>query len=116
MGKRSNFERIGHDFYPTPYEAFAPLLPHLVRGTYIEPCAGNGSLMRHLEKHLFECVYACDIFPQNEGIEQADVLMFDHKLPECQYIITNPPWDRALLHKLIGNVGKIQLPGHEQRT
>ena len=29
MGKRSNFERIERDFYPTPEEALIPLLPHL---------------------------------------------------------------------------------------
>ena len=29
MGKRSDFERIPRDFYPTPYKAVLPLLPHL---------------------------------------------------------------------------------------
>ena len=29
MGKRSNFERVPRDFYPTPIEAVYPLLEHL---------------------------------------------------------------------------------------
>jgi hypothetical protein len=39
MGKRSSFERIPRDFYPTPYAAVPPLIPHL-RGirTFAEPC------------------------------------------------------------------------------
>lgn len=32
MGKRSNFEHIPRDFFPTPYAAVPPLIPHL-RGT-----------------------------------------------------------------------------------
>ena len=49
MGKRSNFERIERDFYPTPFEAVEPLIPHLPdKFTFAEPCAGDGSLTRHL--------------------------------------------------------------------
>ena len=50
MGKRSSFERIPQDFYPTPYAAVPPLIPHL-RGvrTFAEPCCGDGALVRHLE-------------------------------------------------------------------
>lgn len=59
MGKRSDFERNPRDYYQTPYEAVIPLLPHLVaphsaRGyvaNFVEPCAGDGRLVRHLEKH-----------------------------------------------------------------
>ena len=29
MGKRSNFPRVPRDFYPTPFEAVPPLVPHL---------------------------------------------------------------------------------------
>ena len=38
MGKRSSFERIERDFYPTPVEAVRPLLSHLAPGTrFVEP-------------------------------------------------------------------------------
>ena len=29
VGKRSEFERIPRDFYPTPYSAVEPLIAHL---------------------------------------------------------------------------------------
>jgi len=40
MGKRSDFERVERDFYPTPEAAVLPLLPHLPDSyfTFIEPC------------------------------------------------------------------------------
>ncbi len=102
MGKRSDFERKPRDFYPTPYEAVIPLLPFLKpTDRFIEPCAGDGRLVRHLEKHGLTCVYACDIEPQAEGIEQRDVLFFDKPLPPCDVIITNPPWSRDVLHPMI---------------
>ena len=56
MGKRSNFERIPRDFYPTPHAAVPPLIPHL-RGvrTFAEPCCGDGALVRHLESFGLRC-------------------------------------------------------------
>jgi hypothetical protein len=50
MGKRSSFERIPRDFYPTPLKAVLPLIPYL-RGvrTFAEPCCADGALVRHLE-------------------------------------------------------------------
>lgn len=104
MGKNSNFERHPRDYYPTPYEAVLPLLKH-ISGEFIEPCAGDGRLIRHLEKNGLNCTYACDIEPQ-EGdcrlkIEAKDVLFFDAKLPPAQQIITNPPWEREILHQMI---------------
>jgi hypothetical protein len=102
MGKRSEFERNPRDFYPTPYDAVLPLLKHLPKNvSFIEPCAGDGRLIRHLEKHGHKCIYACDIEPQAEGIEKADVLFFGHKLPLCDLIVTNPPWEREVLHQMI---------------
>lgn len=102
MGKRSDFERIENDFYPTPFEAVVPLFPFLKPGLrFIEPCAGDGRLIKHLETVGLKCVYACDIAPQAQGIEQRDVLFFDSALPPCDLIITNPPWDRPALHAMI---------------
>lgn len=102
MGKRSNFDRKPRDYYPTPYEAVLPLLVHLTeRSTFIEPCAGDGRLIRHLERHGHRCTYACDIEPQTEGIEQRDVLFFGGRYPSADYIITNPPWERDVLHEMI---------------
>lgn len=102
MGKRSNFERKERDFYPTPMEAVLPLLRHLPPAVkFMEPCAGDGRLIRHLEKYGHECLHAYDIQPMAEGIEQKDVLFFGEDLPPVDMIITNPPWERDYLHQMI---------------
>lgn len=115
MGKRSDFERNPRDYYPTPYEAVLPLLPHLPKKSmFVEPCAGDGRLVRHLQKHSHECIFACDIEPQIDennplAIQQADVLFFNYQLPEADFIITNPPWDRDVLHPMI-EAFRLQAP------
>lgn len=98
MGKRSDFARRERDFYPTPMEAVLPLLPHLQPGTkFSEPCAGNGALVDHLESCGHQCVWESDIAPQRTMM-QADALSL---LYVNSVIITNPPWDRKLLHPMI---------------
>lgn len=110
MGKRSNFEREPRDFYPTPIEAVDPLFRHLpMRSKFIEPCAGDGALIKHIESAGHTCVYACDIEPQATGIEKRDVLFFDSQLPPCDLIITNPPWSRESLHSMI-DIFRLQAP------
>ena len=101
MGKRSNFERIPRDFYPTPIEAVLPLLPHVEYGTmFLEPCAGNGALVKHLEANGLSCHAAYDIAPAADFVMRADALDgVDLGSADC--IITNPPWDRKILHHMI---------------
>ena len=108
MGKRSKFERNPRDYYPTPEEAVLPLLSFVTtrsgsqKTTFIEPCAGDGRLVRHLTKQGLSCVYACDIEPQADFIQKRDVLFFDlDPLPRADVIITNPPWGRELLLPMI---------------
>ena len=100
MGKRSSFKRVERDYYPTPEAAVLPLLPHLDPETcFIEPCAGDGRLVRHLEKRGHTCVDAYDIEPQDESVRQADALT---QVSPIKFVtITNPPWDRKVLHPLI---------------
>ena len=101
MGKRSNFERNPRDYYKTPYKAVLPLLPYLSKSTtFIEPCAGDGSLIRHLEQHGHKCVYACDIEPQGKRIMKQDILQ-KTGFPSADFIITNTPWHRPVLHQMI---------------
>jgi hypothetical protein len=98
MGKRSDFDRIPRDFYPTPREAVLPLLPHLGPHTaFAEPCAGAGDLVDHLEAAGHHCVWQSDIAPQRTMF-QADALTLFYV---NSTIITNPPWDRKLLHPMI---------------
>jgi hypothetical protein len=72
MGKRSGFERLPRDLYPTPAAAMLPLIPHL-RGvrTFAEPCAGDGDLVRHLESNGPRCVYPPLGGPTNLGAASA---------------------------------------------
>ena len=69
MGKRSDYERVERDFYPTPWQAVEPLIPHLPKNfAFAEPCAGDGALVRHIET-LIEgawCSWASDIEPQTQ--------------------------------------------------
>ena len=103
MGKRSNFERKPRDFYPTPFAAVVPLIEHLSNNfTFTEPCAGDGQLCRHLEYFGGTCMWASDIEPQLEGVLQNDYTeLGENEVFESGYIITNPPWDRSLLHPMI---------------
>lgn len=99
MGKRSDFARLPRDFYPTPAEAVRPLLAHLAPGTrFVEPCAGDGALVDHLTAAGHVCVWESDIEPQRSML-QADALALHYVSQDC--IITNPPWDRKVLHPLI---------------
>jgi len=103
MGKRSNFERVERDFYPTPYEAVIPLLSHLPEEyDFIEPCAGNMALALHLAKHGGFPVGMWDIEPQHIDILKRDA--FHLCRDDCEgidFIITNPPWNRDILHPMI---------------
>ncbi|RIY00315.1 hypothetical protein D3218_12970 [Aureimonas flava] len=103
MGKRSSFERVERDYYPTPPEAVVPLLPHLAHGTmFAEPCAGDGALVRHLEAAGMSCLWASDIAPQAPDIAARDAYDGLHSAADsADFIITNPPWDRATLHRMI---------------
>jgi hypothetical protein len=95
MGKRSTFDRIPRDFYPTPHLAVPPLIPHL-RGvrSFAEPCAGDGALVRHLEGFGLRCVYAGDIRDGQDALE-----LDNYGAVDC--IITNPPYTRSTMHALI---------------
>ena len=107
MGKRSSFERIPRDFYPTPYEAAVPLLAHLhPRTLFAEPCAGDGRLIDHLKAAGHLCVWATDIEPRRRDIFKRDALEADGFHADC--FITNPPWAREILHPLIAHLSNIK--------
>jgi hypothetical protein len=107
MGKRSSFERIPRDFYPTPYEAVVPLLAHLSSGTrFTEPCAGDGALIRHLQRAGHTCIGAYDIEPKwIDGflVLRRNAAEYDYPVREGVFI-TNPPWERKTLHGIIHNL------------
>lgn len=108
MGKRSDFQRIERDYYPTPIEAVKPLVPHLPRApfNYTEPCAGDGRLVLHLRDLTggrSMCQGAYDIEPRYAAVQKMDAL----DIQKASMFITNPPWDRKVLHPLIEHLSSI---------
>ncbi|AGT08335.1 hypothetical protein [Paracoccus aminophilus] len=104
MGKRSNFPRRERDWYATPSAAVAPLLPHLTWGdSFVEPCAGDMALVSTLEAAGMSCQWAGDIAPRHEDVRCCDALSDDLAswAEDVDYIITNPPWTRSILHPMI---------------
>ena len=77
----------------------------------MEPCAGDGTLVDHLEKNNMKCVFKSDIEPQREDIKKQDAmdLHFFHVM-ETDLIITNPPWDRKILHPLLLHLMEVGVP------
>jgi hypothetical protein len=119
VGKRSNFARKERDFYPTPVAAVEPLIPHLPeRFTYIEPCCGDGALVRALSS--FEGVahggrfcpmleYASDIAPNGDmDARTLDAFEIEDAAPGVDLFVTNCPWDRPVLHRLILHLSEIR--------
>ncbi len=100
MSKRSNFDRIEKDAYMTiDSRAVSPLVGFFASDLrYYEPCVGNGSLVRLLNK--FVCIGSSDI--------EKDARTTQYNT-DADCFITNPPWSRNLLHPIIDNLRK-QLP------
>tara|TARA_R110000822_G_scaffold82279_2_gene194747 strand:- start:5 stop:520 length:516 start_codon:yes stop_codon:yes gene_type:complete len=106
MGKRSDKPRVERDFYPTPEHAVLPLLDHLPEdATFDEPCAGNGALIDHLEKHGRNCRLAIDIVPQRDDIGWGNAFDISGCLGDC--FITNPPYKWEILDKLIPHLYRM---------
>lgn len=107
MGKRSDFEKIPKDkYYTWDARAYTPMRAIFRKiGTFIEPCAGGGDMIAHLEQIRPRCVYACDIEPTDGETTPIVKLSYDRIKPavlkQADYIITNPPWTRSVMHPFI---------------
>ena len=128
MGKRSDYEKRARDFYPTPKEAVEPLIPFLPEYfTYIEPCAGDGRLVKHIDELMHgdaDCHGAYDIEYPDDDDGNPLPLQWDVKIkdafsltkldvPYTEYIITNPPWSRDkksgyILHRMIEHFAELR--------
>lgn len=104
MGKRSSFKRRAQDFYETP-PGYIPPVPAGSR--FCEPCCGDGALVESLCYAGLRCVMAYDISPGIWSFGQADALGTS-ALNGADYIITNPPWTRAILHPMIEHFRKLR--------
>lgn len=103
MGKRSEFKRVDKDYYPTiDIRAWHALKPHLPKSfTYAEPCYGKGHLSRMIEG---DATYVSDL--EDDGI---DALTLTHDdMCMSDYIITNPPWSRQILHQMIEHFSSLR--------
>jgi hypothetical protein len=99
MGKRSvgTFPRREGDFYQTPAKGVLPLLPFLrLTDVIAEPCVGAGDLTRELRRHGHAVGLQSDILNGRDALTLTAVDMF-----LCTIIVTNPPWSRDLLHRMI---------------
>lgn len=114
MGKRSDYVRKPRDYYPTPLAAVTALVKHLPTSfTYAEPCAGDGRLIKHISTLVpdSECTFAADIElrDSDEDIEEIDAFdITEYHLQHAEYIITNPPWDRKILHPMIEHFSDLR--------
>jgi hypothetical protein len=110
VGRRSDLPRIRNDAYATPLAAVTPLVPFLNQTTpFVEPCVGDGALVRHLEACGRVCVAAFDVAPRHPSIVVRDALTLtatDLVGTEC--IISNLPWTRSILHPLINHLRDLR--------
>lgn len=108
--------RRKNDFYRTiDARAVDALLPHVPPGTvFAEPCAGAGDLIQLLEAAGMVCDWALELGPQDPclrnrwpiGIGNALQLRRED-LGSASIFITNPPWQRAMLHPIIRHLAAI---------
>lgn len=100
MGKRSDFKRRASDKYLTPFKGVLPLVPYISHlKTFVEPCAGDGRLVHHLERVGLKCVQFFDREPDSIFVDRGDA--FTAQYVQADAIISNPPWDRKILHPMI---------------
>ena len=103
MSKRSDaFPRRPQSFYPTPRDAFVPLLAHLPKKMrWIEPCAGDGRLVKWLNELGHDCVGAYDIQPAilpHVCIDERDARDLSAiETNGAEWCITNPPWPEPFM-------------------
>lgn len=127
MGKRSDFERLDKDTYDTIDPKAAQVLAAWMddqndyvkwlknERKYAEPCYGNGYLVQDLSKYGFKCGWASDINPfyriekdcNFQGRDALELTKYD--LREANFIVTNPPWTRKILHPMIEHFMSLEM-------
>lgn len=115
------------DFYPTIDRRAVPALlaamlavGDIVPGKaarYAEPCAGQGDLIQLLQHEApqLQCAFGLEYDWQDEGLHNRWPIAHGNALtlggPDLagvELIITNPPWDRKLLHPLIAHLASLR--------
>lgn len=106
MSKRApQFERHARDHYPTPEEAVWMLRPFLDKSmTFYEPCAADGNLAIAIRQIIgCRCTGMSDIEPLHYAVVRRDALTL-REVEDADVIVTNPPWERELMHQLIDHL------------
>lgn len=115
------------DYYPTiDPRAVPPLLAamwetgdHLagVLTSYVEPCAGTADLIHllHTLHPQLRCAFGLELDPHDEGLRNRwpiargnALTVTERDLAGVHLFITNPPWDRPLLHQLIRHLASLR--------
>lgn len=102
MSKRSSFEKIPRDFYPTTDpKAIPPKLVEFIRGkTYAEPCYGEGDL-EDLLMDVSVCRWRSDIRKTGCCKLWDAMCLSKSEIARCDMILTNPPFSRDVLLPMI---------------
>lgn len=80
--------------------AVRPIIPFLHHiQTFDEPCAADGRLVRHLQSHGKRVRRYFDLTPDSLFVGRGDALCETYD--DVDAVITNPPWDRPILHSMI---------------
>lgn len=96
LANKSAEDRSGTDFYPTPPEATIALMNFLSlpQDTIIwEPACGEGHMSKAIEG-LGYTVISTELNQTGYGLNGVDFL--DCDVPECSWIITNPPFKESV--------------------
>jgi hypothetical protein len=102
MGKRSDYNKILKDYYPTTdANAITPKLVEFIKGkTFAEPCCGTGDLTELLTDTAI-CRWESDVEHRGCGKIWDAMYLTKNELQKCDLIITNPPFSRDVLLPMI---------------
>jgi hypothetical protein len=102
MGKRSDYNKIPKDYYPTTDpNAIPPKFIEFIRGrTYAEPCCGEGDLTELL-MDVAVCRWESDVEYRGCGKIWDAMCLSKHELQNCDLIVTNPPFSRDVLLPMV---------------
>ena len=87
--KNRGSEPQANDFYPTPEEAFMPMLNRIDFSkitTFIEPCAGDFRIFNKIPDYIKKDW--CEIMLEKDYL--------DYKFKDVDLIVTNPPFSIAM--------------------
>lgn len=103
MSKRSDFEKVPKDFYPTTDPKAVPTkLVEFIRGkNYASPCYGEGDL-EDLLMDVATCRWRSDIRETVGSSRVMDALCLSKEdVARCDIILDNPPFSKDVLLPLI---------------